>query len=948
MGRLFTFFLFLALAFAGTIALASPPAVSIDLPANATTVAVGDYVTFAGSATPAPGRTITEYTWTSSKDGVLSQQATFGLSTLSTGLHTITLIVQDDAGFTGNTAIQLTVRNEAPIVTILTPASGDAFNYGQHILFRGQATDPEEGRLTGDKLVWTSTLNGELGRGEQLSLNTLFPGDHTITLTATDSHGLSNIASLGITIRNEPPTAIIVRPQDGDSFTTNQHIRFEGRGEDPEDGVITNDTLRWVSDRNGFLGNGPTLDVNTLLPGPHQISLTVTDKNGLTSPAVLIRITLTNSAPKATILSPPDNSIFLEGETITLSGTGIDPEDGVLTGSSLTWTSDRDGILGTGSELRNLALSSGQHTITLMVRDKDGETDSTFIRLVAGNHPPVAEILSPKDGTHFMTHEMIEFQGKATDKEDGLLSGNALVWVSTRDGEIGRGALFSKNTLSPGRHDIRLTATDSKGASHTVQISITCGNTAPETPVIHRPLDGETFHRGTEITFHGSATDAEDGDLTGKALSWESNNAGKLTPLGTGNAFSLQNLASGEHRITLTAKDSAGASSQSSVTITVSAMAFDSPYPQLSTGASTPVLLQGGTGPYRVSNRYPQLLAFTITAETLNSLSLRLTGLLSGKTELTITDSASNAITLPVLIHAPDSPPPTAKARALPANAFSGERVRLSADRFDNIKEYTWTQTQGPPVYLFPEEGPDTHFLAPRVSMNTRLGFRLRVKNTQDVENHYLMGVTISPSGVSMEGLPEDALPIKTFNGSPVAIKQSPGLMTFSAVDPATIGDPVGRPALLPYGLLDMAMEVDQGETARFILYLPQAAPQGSVWMKYHPQQGWVDFDRNTLSRGFGDGAVFNAARDQVFLYVTDNGPWDTDPRAGVVRDPSGLALPVPSVPIPDSENGSPEDLGNPPATEKPVPTPQSGGGSGCFIRSLLQSASERYPCPPR
>lgn len=90
-------------------------------------------------------------------------------------------------------------------------------------------------------------------------------------------------------------------------------------------------------------------------------------------------------------------------------------------------------------------------------------------------------------------------------------------------------------------------------------------NTAP-TVTITSPADGFTTTAGTSVSFSGTATDAEDGTLTG-TLTWTSSIEG---PIGTGGTFSRA-LTEGTHTITASASDSGGLSSQASITVTVTA-----------------------------------------------------------------------------------------------------------------------------------------------------------------------------------------------------------------------------------------------------------------------------------------------------------------------------------------------------------------------------------------
>jgi murein DD-endopeptidase MepM/ murein hydrolase activator NlpD len=95
-----------------------------------------------------------------------------------------------------------TSTNEPPSVTITTPANGATFAQGQEVTFEGVASDPEDGFLTGQALVWRSNLDGDLGTGIALSRSDLSVGGHLIMLTATDSEGATGDAAVGISVRS--------------------------------------------------------------------------------------------------------------------------------------------------------------------------------------------------------------------------------------------------------------------------------------------------------------------------------------------------------------------------------------------------------------------------------------------------------------------------------------------------------------------------------------------------------------------------------------------------------------------------------------------------------------------------------------------------------------------------------------------------------------------------
>jgi subtilisin len=106
--------------------------------------------------------------------------------------------------------------NEPPAVSITNPADGASFDSVAMILFEGTASDPEEGDLT-DSLVWTSSIQGQIGVGSSFSY-ILEDGNHIITASVTDSGGQTGSDSINIAVGSpSEPTTVSVS---GFTYTT--------------------------------------------------------------------------------------------------------------------------------------------------------------------------------------------------------------------------------------------------------------------------------------------------------------------------------------------------------------------------------------------------------------------------------------------------------------------------------------------------------------------------------------------------------------------------------------------------------------------------------------------------------------------------------------------------------------------------------------------------------
>ena len=454
-----------------------------------------------------PDGTIVSRSW-DFDDGTNSSLTNPQHAFASKGDYQVSLQVTDNDGATGQTSQTVTV-NTVPVVAILQPANGASFFKGATVQFQGTATDGDGDDLT---LLWESSLDGSIGGGTSLTRSDLTVGTHLISFVATDGSD-ADTARVTITIVNRPPTATITAPALDAVFLLGAPVNFSGTGLDPDDGALVGGSLQWESSLDGLIGTGGSFQRTDLQAGTHVIRLIATDSDGAADTAsVSIRI---NTPPTATITDPPDGSSFTVGTNISFRGTGLDNEDGALTGTDIVWSSDLlGGDFGSGSPTNENGLAVGVHTITLTATDSDGATGTdqiTVTILPDLNDSPTATIEVPSQDTTAAQGDPVSFVGTGSDPEDGPLTGSSLQWQTGPGVNLGSGGTIQVSDLPLGANLIRLIATDIEGAADTGTVTVTVVEPPNQLPIADFTADCADL----ACTFTDASSDAD-----GSVLTW--------------------------------------------------------------------------------------------------------------------------------------------------------------------------------------------------------------------------------------------------------------------------------------------------------------------------------------------------------------------------------------------------------------------------------------------
>ncbi|MBI2848693.1 MAG: S8 family serine peptidase [Chloroflexi bacterium] len=169
--------------------------------------------------------------------------------------------------------------NNPPTVTITSPTSGSSFPSGATISFGGTSNDPEDGDLTAS-LVWTSSLDGQIGTGGSFS-KVLSDGSHAITASVADSGGKTGSASINITVGTPPPapTLSVTVATDKTSYVNGKTVKITvtvKNGTTPISGAAVHLEIT-TANGNKVAADGTT-DANGIAKFEHRVN---TKSNGV-------------------------------------------------------------------------------------------------------------------------------------------------------------------------------------------------------------------------------------------------------------------------------------------------------------------------------------------------------------------------------------------------------------------------------------------------------------------------------------------------------------------------------------------------------------------------------------------------------------------------------------------------------------------------------------------
>lgn len=366
-----------------TVTVASPSAPTLDAgeygPLTDSDGLPGEPITLIGTAEDPEG--IETYAWRVNGN-LVGSSATFETN-LPDGANQVEFIATDTAGVSASDFVTITVAAPvAPTASIadIPPVTDSDGAPGEEVELVGTASDAD-GRI----VSYSWRIDGSvLGTGATLRAR-IPDGITEVELIVTDNVGLTASDSARVTIASASiPTANAGADRtvpDSDSLS-GEDVTLDASSSAATGGIAS---YVWRNAQEEEIASGATPTVR--LPDGTQVLTLVVTSNAGTTASDTVAITVTAAPQIPTANAGGDQSIEdsdrEEGEVVTLTGAGVDPNGQAL---SYEWTLQSDPVVLLGNQATlTVRLPNGENVVMLRVQDPDGNaaSDTTLITVAA-------------------------------------------------------------------------------------------------------------------------------------------------------------------------------------------------------------------------------------------------------------------------------------------------------------------------------------------------------------------------------------------------------------------------------------------------------------------------------------------------------------------------------------------------------------------------------------
>ncbi len=507
------------------------------------------------------------YSMAVSREGVLQVSATGAVVTLEAlakGAATVTATATDPGGLSAVQSFLVTVPNRMPgAVGTIAPQTIEV-DATVTTDVTGYFTDPD-----GDELTYTAassdpSVTAVSMSGGELTVTAIARGEAMVTVTATDTDGLTATQEFVVTVPNRAPLAVGSIDERTVEVDETSSLELSDYFSDPDGDVL----VYTVAISDGAVAGvevvGGALAVMALAKGTATVTVTATDTEGLAATQEF-DVTVPNQPPFATGSIEGRTIEVGEAASLDLSSYFSDPDGDDLAYAAAASDAAVAGAAVDGEAMTVTAVAKGEATVTVTATDTEGLTAAQAFLVTVPNRAPLAVGSIEERTVEVGESAVLALPGYFEDPDGDALAYTVSSSDATLIGASVEGSDLTVTAVAKGDAAVTVTATDTEGLTATQTFAVTAPN---QPPLGVGAIEARTIEVGGTASLDlSSYFNDPDGDgLTYSAVISDGAVAGIEV---SGRTLTVAAMAKGAAMVEVTATDTEGLTATQGFAVTV-------------------------------------------------------------------------------------------------------------------------------------------------------------------------------------------------------------------------------------------------------------------------------------------------------------------------------------------------------------------------------------------
>ncbi|HET7586349.1 MAG TPA: Ig-like domain-containing protein [Gemmatimonadaceae bacterium] len=520
-----------------TVVVDPVPVNSVTVSPGSVTITAGESRQLSATVTDASGNPLNRpITWSSDNTAAATVNGSGLVTGVAAGSATITATSDGKTG-TANVTV-----NPVPVASVSVDPTSATLHPGDRLTLTATVKDADGNTLTGRTVVWSSdnpdAATVPTGSGTVTARNV---GTAIISATAEGHSGSATISVVPV-----PVASVDVTPSSS-TLTVGDAVQLTATPRDADGNALSGRDITWDSDNDAVATVNATGRVTTHAEGDANITATVEGQIGVAAIHV-------NPVPVATVTVSPSAPHVTVGDSVQLTATMKDAGGNTLAGRTVTWSSNSTGVATVDANGKVHGVAEGSATITATSEGKSGTATVTV------DPAPVSTVEVTPSSPSITAVDSVKLTATAKDAGGAALTGRTITWSSGSPGV----ATVTQAGMVHGESVGSATITAASGGkSGTATITVTA---APVATVTVTPPSSD-IAAGDDVQLDAALKDARNRTLTGRTVTWSSNNTSAATVDATGK---VHGVAEGSATITASSE---GKSGTATVQVTPAAVA---------------------------------------------------------------------------------------------------------------------------------------------------------------------------------------------------------------------------------------------------------------------------------------------------------------------------------------------------------------------------------------